>query len=241
MKYYIIYIIFIIAVTNNSNTGKKTMTSITKVDGCEWNKNVTSCQCGPDTTLHLASNMKKYCLVHYRIIEYVLVACNATPGNDKENKRRLSKSDSNITRNVSAKNLLKASTDRSSDSESGGSGSSGRSTPLTSLVMEKVCHAKECDSKDVKVVYQGMFCEKHEKLVKSYRDIIELNKRDEYELYVREMEQNLRKVPHPLFQKQIVTLNMEVRKKEADYINFVFSSPPYSLVTTTRVGGYGNR
>jgi len=86
-----------------------------------------------------------------------------------------------------------------------------------------------------------MFCEKHEKLVKSYRDIIELNKRDEYELYVREMEQNLRKVPHPLFQKQIVTLNMEVRKKEADYINFVFSSPPYSLVTTTRVGGYGNR
>jgi len=103
--------------------------------------------------------------------------------------------------------------------------SSGGSTPGSSPgIGRRECTAKSCFNVEVKHVYQGYFCTEHENIIKGYRSIIDVNKKDLKELHAREAEQNLRKIPHPLYQKDIDSLKIKLRKAEADFINNMFST-----------------
>ena len=101
---------------------------------------------------------------------------------------------------------------------------SNSSTPSGSPNVErKECNVKNCLNINVKHVYQGYFCPLHENIIKEYRRIIELNRKDPQELSVREAEQNMRKIPHPIYQRHIDTLRESIKKAEAEFINRMFA------------------
>ncbi len=88
------------------------------------------------------------------------------------------------------------------------------------------CHAKGCVDLKVKNVYQGLFCQPHEMLIKRYREVIAMNKKDNVELQVRMLEQSLREFPHPIYQRQIDDLKQSLNKVESDYVNNLFKKLP---------------
>ncbi len=101
--------------------------------------------------------------------------------------------------------------------------SQGSPRKMSMLPDRRECHAKGCTSIDTKNIYQGVFCAKHADIVKSYRNTIDLAKKDFQELDARTLEQSLRKKPHPLYQRELVALQIKLNKiDEASYINFCF-------------------
>jgi hypothetical protein len=90
-------------------------------------------------------------------------------------------------------------------------------------VGRRECNAKGCLEVNIKHIYQGYFCSRHEAIIKGYRSVIELNKKDPRELAARIAEQDLRKIPHPLYQRDIDILKHSTKKAEADFINRVFT------------------
>ena len=89
------------------------------------------------------------------------------------------------------------------------------------------CNAKGCTFKTVKHVYQGYFCMKHEEEIKRLRIFVDANTKDSRELVARISEQELRKVPHPLYQRDIDVLKTKIRREEAVFINDLFSKLKY--------------
>lgn len=121
---------------------------------------------------------------------------------------------SNLTR--SADSIHNTTLDTSKDRFLGDGNSPGPS--------RKECNAKACSDVNIKHVYQGYFCPVHEEIIRKYRIVIDANRKDMTELLAREEEQMLRKVPHPLYQKNIDNLKITLRRAEADFINTMFSS-----------------
>jgi hypothetical protein len=118
------------------------------------------------------------------------------------------------------------SPDRTPSSSPGGSPNVGR----------KECNAKECQEVILKHVYQGYFCSNHEAIICGYRRIIDIGRKDIQELTAREAEQNLRKVPHPLYQKDIDNLRSNIKKEEANFINRMFAIPQKSFYESQQTG-----
>lgn len=73
------------------------------------------------------------------------------------------------------------------------------------------CGAKGCHNTNVTHIYQGYFCEDHSSIIKMYRIVVDKNLKDLEELKARIEEQSLRKIPHPLYQKDIDALSKSLK------------------------------
>lgn len=182
---------------------------------CQWMYSCIPCSQIPD--LKKSTNGKMYCSTHHGVVEYVLGTSSRSTNDVVEWIPIKSSSSYN---NDKKKNL--SMSQPISPSGNNSDGSSGKNSPQ--LQKKKECNAKGCFDVDVKHVYQGYFCKKHEKVIEGYRVVIDQGKKDTRELFAREAEQNMRKMPHPLYQKEIDMLKKKIQKAESDFINTLFSS-----------------